>query len=209
MDGKPNTAKLPRREQNKSDKLRRIKAAARELFLSQSYEEATMREIARRADVGLGTLFSYASDKRDLLFLIYNDELQLATSAGFEHVDPGKSILANVVEAFSDYYRFFAEEPTFMRHVLREITFYSTGREAPRIQQGREMIIAGLAAMIVRAKDTGDITSKAGNRPIAEIIFAIYQAEVRLWLANDNPDPRQGLKALRAALKILIEGLRP
>ena len=73
---------LRQRERNKLDKLRRIKAAARELFLEQGYDNATTREIARRADVGLGTLFSYASDKRDLLFLIYNDMQEAADPHG-------------------------------------------------------------------------------------------------------------------------------
>src|SRR5262245_14993822 len=63
-----------RRERNKEDKLRRIKVAARTLFVAKGYDEATMREIARLADVGLGTLFLYAADKRDLLFLAFDDE---------------------------------------------------------------------------------------------------------------------------------------
>src|SRR5215472_18786691 len=77
------TPGLRPRERNKLDKLKRIKAAARELFLEQGYDSATTREIARRADVGLGTLFSYASDKRDLLFLIYNDMQEALTRTAF------------------------------------------------------------------------------------------------------------------------------
>ena len=34
-----------------------------------------MRQIAKRAHVGLGTLFNYAEDERDLVFLIFNEEL--------------------------------------------------------------------------------------------------------------------------------------
>ena len=83
-----NPASLRQRERNKLDKLRRIKAAARELFLEQGYDNATTREIARRADVGLGTLFSYASDKRDLLFLIYNDMQEALTRRPFRRAGP-------------------------------------------------------------------------------------------------------------------------
>jgi AcrR family transcriptional regulator len=79
---------LRQRERNKLDKLRRIKAAARELFREQGYDNATTREIARRADVGLGTLFSYASDKRDLLFLIYNDMQEALTRMAFRRAAP-------------------------------------------------------------------------------------------------------------------------
>src|SRR6476660_10590342 len=95
------------RERHKVDKLKRIKAAARELFLEQGYDSATTREIARRADVGLGTLFSYASDKRDLLFLIYNDMQEALTRTAFSQRRSNRTFLAQVVASFGVYYRFF------------------------------------------------------------------------------------------------------
>ena len=55
-------------------KLRRIKDAARELFIAKGFDDTTTREIAQRASVGIGTLFIYADNKRDLLFLVANDE---------------------------------------------------------------------------------------------------------------------------------------
>ena len=56
------------RARNKLDKLRRIKEAAQSLFIAKGFDDTTMREIAVRAGVGLGTIFLYAKDKRDLLF---------------------------------------------------------------------------------------------------------------------------------------------
>src|SRR6478752_5380918 len=105
---------LRQRERNKLDKLRRIKA--RELFLEQGYDNATTREIARRADVGLGTLFSYASDKRDLLFLIYNDLQDELTTAAFGRRTSSRTFLGQMMASFAVYYRFFAQEPEFMRY---------------------------------------------------------------------------------------------
>jgi len=66
------------RERNKADKLKRIREAATELFLEKGYDNTTTRAIAHRAGVGMGTVFVYAPTKRDLLFLIVNDDLQRA-----------------------------------------------------------------------------------------------------------------------------------
>ena len=66
-------AGMGRRERNKADKLRRIKEAAYRLFSEKGYDQTTTREISADAGVALGTIFTYASDKRDLLFLIFND----------------------------------------------------------------------------------------------------------------------------------------
>ena len=67
------SAQLGLRERNKLDKLRRIKKAARELFIARGFDDTTTREIAARAGVGMGTVFLYADNKRDLLFLTAND----------------------------------------------------------------------------------------------------------------------------------------
>ena len=55
------------REKNKIEKLQRIREAARELFVKKGFDETTTREIAVRAGVGIGTVFTYAENKRDLL----------------------------------------------------------------------------------------------------------------------------------------------
>jgi len=200
---------LRQRERNKLDKLRRIKAAARELFLEQGYDNATTREIARRADVGLGTLFSYASDKRDLLFLIYNDMQEALTRTAFSARRSNRTFLAQVMASFGVYYRFFAREPEFMRYVLRELTFYSSGRQSERFQTGREAIISGLEGLVREARKRRALRSSAKDRAIAQLMFGVYQAEIRRWLTGAHPKPARGLARLRAMLRIVVEGLRP
>jgi TetR/AcrR family transcriptional regulator len=205
-DGTPG---LRPRERNKLDKLNRIKAAARELFLEQGYDSATTREIARRAEVGLGTLFSYASDKRDLLFLIYNDLQDELTKGAFERRTSSKTFLGQLMASFAVYYRFFAQEPEFMRYVLRELTFYSRGRQSARFQAGREQIITGLEGFVREAREKRQLRPTAKDRVVAQLIFGVYQAEIRLWLSEKHPKPTAGLARLRAMLRIVIEGLRP
>ncbi|MEC7491046.1 MAG: TetR/AcrR family transcriptional regulator [Pseudomonadota bacterium] len=55
----------------KGDKLRRIKNSACDLFLERNYDQATTREIALRAGVAPGTLFTHLFDKCDVLSLIF------------------------------------------------------------------------------------------------------------------------------------------
>jgi AcrR family transcriptional regulator len=208
-NGNAQELELRPRERNKLDKLRRIKTAARELFLEQGYDNATTREIARRADVGLGTLFSYASDKRDLLFLIYNDIQEELTGRAFAVAPAERAFLRQVMASFAVYYRFFASEPEFMRYVLRELTFYSSGRQAERFQTGREAIISGLERLVRGAKQRRALRTRTGDRVIAQLMFGVYQAEIRRWLTMGTPKPAAGLARLRAMLRIVVEGLRP
>ena len=117
------------RERNKLDKFRRIKEAASELFIRKGYDDTTTREIAVRAGVGLGTIFVYAATKRDLLFLIVNDELQEVVEKAAAGVRPERPMLDNLLRIFQWHYRYFAQEPQLSRLALREMSFSTPGRK--------------------------------------------------------------------------------
>ena len=50
-----------------------------------------------RAGVGLGTIFLYAKDKRDLLFLTINEPLQHITQQAEGAVDPKAPLIENLL----------------------------------------------------------------------------------------------------------------
>lgn len=200
-----------RRARGKAEKLRRITQAARQLFIEKGYDDTTTREIARRAGVGLGTLFTYASDKRDLLFLIFNDELEAVIDAAFGGGRHPADLLDRLESIFRPFYVFFARQPELSRFMLRELTFYLDGREARRFQDDRERIIANLARLIDDAKAKRAIVSLEDSPLIARAIFAIYGAEIRRWLSTDSrrPNLAQGMASLRRMLGLLVAGLAP
>ena len=75
-----------RREQNRLDKQSRIHSAAAELFDCHGFAAVTTQQISDRADVGIGTLFRYASTKAELLLMVYNDRYRQAIESGRAHM---------------------------------------------------------------------------------------------------------------------------
>jgi AcrR family transcriptional regulator len=195
-----------RRERNKEDKLRRIRTAARALFLQKGYDDATLREIARRADVSVGTLFNYASDKRDLLFLVFNDE-QSILGPTMGAIQESGSLIDNVVAYFEPIYRLFAIEPEFSRYILRELTFYTAGTQAQKLLKDREILIRGIEKLIADSRKRGDVHSSEDDATIAQLLFGIFQAEIRRWLSDGAPKPTAGLRALKRMLAIAGSGI--
>jgi AcrR family transcriptional regulator len=195
------------RERKKQDRLQRIKNAARTLFVERGYDGTTIREIARVADLSAGTIFRYAEDKRDLLFLIFNDDHFSLTEAAFSDADEEASLLEQLVTVFGFYYRYFADQPMLARYVLREMTFYDTGEQAQKINQGRNNIFEGLDQIVVAARKAQKISSGEDDAMIVQLIFDIYQAESRRWLRQEEPELKNGLEVLERALKLLINGL--
>jgi len=56
---------LVRRRQNQ------IFEAARKLFSEKGYHTTTLRELSKEAGIGLGNMYSYIGNKKDILYLIY------------------------------------------------------------------------------------------------------------------------------------------
>lgn len=202
-------AALGQRERNKLDKLRRIKDAARELFVAKGFDDTTTREIAVRAGVGIGTVFVYAENKRDLLFLIVNEELEHIEHMAEAAVDEPASVLENLLRVARVHYKFFAQQPALSRLVLREMAFYETGAQAGRFQRTRERLIDLLGRIIATGMAQKTIASREDPRVVGWTVFAVFQVELRRWLSDDDPSLQQGLRTLERGLRLVITGLAP
>ena len=195
------------RERNRLDKLARIKSAARALFNELGFDRATTRAIAGRAHVGLGTLFNYADDKRDLVFLIFNDELDRVTDSAFAVVDPRQPLSEQLASAFGVFYREFAANPTLSRILLQELTFYSQGRLAGDFQRSKRRTIGFIEQLVTSAQREGRIRDAEDPSFTALSIFFLYAGAVRYWIAADRPNPAKGIDELRRMLEMHLRGL--
>ena len=200
-------AKPGLRERNRLDKLARIKSAARDLFNELGFDRATTRAIAERAHVGLGTLFNYADDKRDLVFLIFNDELDRITDSAFAEVDPRRPLRDQLVSAFGVFYREFAAIPTLSRILLQELTFYSRGRLAGNFQRSKRRTIGFIEQLVASAQRKGQVRTDEDPSFVALSIFFLYAGAVRYWIAAERPNPRKGIDELQRMLDMHLRSL--
>ncbi|MGY8631960.1 helix-turn-helix domain-containing protein [Bradyrhizobium sp. 14AA] len=209
MSRKPARPRKGRRELNKEDKLRRIMGAARTLFVTRGYDETSTREIARVAGVAQATLFLYARNKRDLLFLTVNDELELASHRAREAIGLDIPFLDNLTTSLGVVYEFFGKERELARLVLREMTFYEAGTQGKRFTETRSRMTSICREITKRAQERGEIGDVLEASRIASVVFAIFQIEVRQWLAAPPSPVANGLHQFRESLEILLQGLLP
>ena len=196
------------RERKKLETRERIRRAAAELFTQRGYGAATMRQIAARAHVGLGTLFNYAEDKRDLVFLIFNEELNAITDVALAAPRPGQSIVEKLLAVFRVHYGWLATKPALARILLQELTFYSSGKQAATFHSIRKRLMDGIAALISPAQKAGEVHRRKKPDVIARHIFFVYSASLRWWIAAPRPDPEKGVAELRRLLTLQFEGIR-
>jgi AcrR family transcriptional regulator len=197
------------RERNKLDKLRRIKEAASELFVRKGFDDTTTREIALRAGVGLGTIFVYAATKRDLLFLIVTDDFEELVERASRQVRPDHAMLESLLSVFREHYRYHARQPALSRLALREMIFYAAGSQAKEFLKAREHLMELIRDIVGTAIEQESIAPTEDAGLIAEVIFSIFQIEVRRWLSTDELNVKRGIAELRRQLLLLVNGLSP
>lgn len=166
-----------------------------------------MRDIAARSGVGFGTLFDYATNKRDLLFLIYNPELSSTLETSYERARAEGVYLDQVMKLFEGFYRLYHSEPSLARDLLRELNFYQNGAEAMKFMAQRGEFMGALETLTQRAQARGELVSNVSSQSIMRIMFAVFAWEVRRWIGSDPLDVEEGLSELRILIDIQVRGL--
>jgi len=198
-----------RRQRKKLETRERIRRAAASQFARHGYGAATMRQIARQAHVALGTLFNYAEDKRDLVFLIFNEELNAMTDVALAAPAAHQPLIDQLIAVFRVHYRWLGRKPDLARILLQELTFYSSGKQAATFHSIRKRLIDGVEALVRNAQSEKKIHSLESATLIARHIFFVYSASLRWWIATPQTNPEKGIADLRRLLSLQIRGLLP
>jgi AcrR family transcriptional regulator len=201
------------RERGKSEKERRIKEAAKAVFSDVGYDAATTREIARRAHVSIGTVFVYARDKRDLLFLVLNDELDPVAELAHRDLPEAKPVLDRLCALARPWYVYFADNLTLGRYAFREMTFYEPhsidfGEQCARYRVRMRRIESWHGQIIAKGKKRGELKFRGNAAVAGNLIYKIYLGEIRSWIHEAKPDVGQGVRSLRRKFAVVLDGLR-
>ncbi len=198
---------LGRRETKKRDNLRRIKAAAQECFVARGFDDVTMREIATRAGVGLGTLFRYAENKRDLLLLAVIEDVEAAVERGPLAISAHAPLIKNLMAVLGPLLAFFGnpDQPVISRLLLTEILFYEHGALARRFWQSRASMFETLGQCVEYAVRSREIEQPDDIARVVWVIHAIYHAELRHFV-SERLTTAAALKHLEQSLLLFMRG---
>ena len=199
-------AAVGRREHNKRAKLARIKAAARTLFARQGFEATTARQICERAQIGTGTLFLYVQDKRELLFLTFEEDARELFAEGRAAGAREPDLSGQLMAIFGRFIAYYARDRAHARALLQELFF----REHDPERMGRLTLEFGahVAELVVGAQGRGEIRADVSPALIAAALFAHYTYWILGWLGAALVSREDAEVGLRRALELQLDGLR-
>jgi len=203
----PSKSKPSRRERSKADKMRRILAAGEKLFSKQGFDGTTVQQIADEADVAVGTLFLYISDKSELLLRLFHDATDLELEQAVRRMKAGRKFLPAVRRFLEDLILPYEKDRELAKVFWREFLFHKGEVRAELDKQASE-ILRALAEVIAIAQKRGDIDQRVDPAVGALQLYAIFHATLAFHLADCLPDRSPSL-TLNALLQSAWLGLAP
>jgi AcrR family transcriptional regulator len=203
----PSKSKPSRRERSKADKMRRILAAGEKLFSKQGFDGTTVQQIADEADVAVGTLFLYISDKSELLLRLFHYTTDLELGQAVRRMKAGRKFLPAVRRFLEDLIRPYEKDRELAKVFWREFLFHKGEVRAELDKQASE-ILRALAEAIAIAQKRREINERVDPSVGALQLYAIFHATLAFHLADCLPGGSPSL-TLNALLQSAWLGMAP
>jgi AcrR family transcriptional regulator len=166
----------------------KVLAAAREAF-AEGGDSTALEEIARRAGVGIGTLYRHFPNRQALLEALYVDEVEqiCRSAAELNDTDPW--------EALSSWFERFIGYIATKQALVNELLNY-LDRDARLFAVCRTSLFEAGEPLLTRAQEAGVVRSDVGIAEVIQMVMGIAKVP--------TGDPAQTQQILRIAL----DGLR-
>lgn len=195
------------RERNKREKLERALKAARELFSRQGFEATTIRQIAERAGIGLGTLYSYVQNKHELLDQLFYEQWSQVEDAAYAALPEGAGLVDALLHVFGTMVDSYAQDLELSKTFVRETLFPTAGTPEERLE--RTMRVLGrLAGLVEQAQARGEVAQDVEPLAAATNLFGLYLLHLMGWFSGMGTR-EEFLERLRASLELQMRGLGP
>lgn len=206
---------LPRRERERLERRALMLSAARAVFAEKGYEQATLDEVAERAEFGKGTLYNYfEGGKEGILRALIDDVFDDVEHIIAAHVERDEPIQALFLALLTDLLAHFeANRDTFLL-VVKEVQrlMLSPENAVVRLVWERDArVMALITVPIQRAIDSGQLRPFPAEG-VARMLFGNTEGLMMHYHCQPGTKGREPFSPAQAAdfiTSILFEGLRP
>ena len=166
-------------------------AAAAELF-AEAGAAVPLEAVAKRAGVGIGTLYRHFPTREDLVVAAYQSEVEHLCEAADELL--GERAPDEALEAWMERFVGYIATKRGMSEVLGQVV--ADGSEVPT--QGRAQIVGAVGRLLEAGQAAGTIRSDLDAGDVMRAMSAI-------WMMSDTPGWVQQAHRVR---RLIMDGLR-
>lgn len=191
MESQPEPRVEGRRAQGKARLMKRIVAAAGELFLAHGYSVVTMEQIAAAAAVSKRTLYKYFPAREAVLAHLLEDELARDLAGLGLRFDLNAPFRANVSALLAESAAWCERHPDYLLPYIRyKFASFDPNAEADSPNDGGDMVQAW-ALLIAAAQQRGELDATHPSRQLAVYFHYMYFGALMRWISDRRLDLKQ------------------
>lgn len=195
-----------RQEREREAVSRAILDAARDLFVSEGYQQVSIRKIAERIEYSPAAIYSYFPSKDDIFFALAEEGFRMLVSSAPDcAAEP--DLLAAIRGAFWRVYEFSREHPEYFALMFVDRTVPRISKNWERFGFVREMR-AQVGATIQRAIDAGLFPRDTHPDVVFRILITAVHGAAVGRLCNRTLPGEDADALARDTLEATLTGLR-
>ncbi len=151
----------------------RLLRAASAAFIEHGADDASLEEIARRAGVGIGTLYRHFPTRQALLEAVYRDQVEILCARATEllgSAPPGEA-LVTWLRALVDF--------GSTKRSLTSALLATMNKDSELMFSCSSMMRQSAAALLTRAQEAGDVRPDANALDLLRLVHAVSMAVQR------------------------------
>ncbi|MCB2141084.1 TetR/AcrR family transcriptional regulator [bacterium] len=185
----------------KSEKADRIMESGLNVFAAKGYQNATIQEIAKSAEVSEGTIYEYFKNKEDLLFSTLDRQFQNNLDL-LEELFEIKTPLRKLKRFMRYHFTIYLTQPVFVKVFLFDAIynprFYSSNAYSPF-----KHYIESVYEILDEGKKDGSVRPEVNNRVFRNLFNGIFSHMALRWLSTEKGKKADKIEEINSAVSML------
>ncbi|MFC1532768.1 TetR family transcriptional regulator [Thermodesulfobacteriota bacterium] len=174
-------------QEQKVETRKKIINASVDIIIEKGIKNATMREIAKQAEIGDATIYNYFPTKESIIYGYYRDRLEvvierLKTVEGLNEYN----LQEQLQTFFETNLEIFLPDREFIQETFK-VVFFSIGQSYSHLKPIRTLFYDIVDDIFQAAIEVGEIREQVFGEIIYQLFWDYYIGLVTYWL-NDQSD---------------------
>lgn len=200
------------REKKKKSREERIFNSAIQLFNEKGFSETTMKEVAQRAELGVGTLYNYFSYKNDLLLEIMEKKLDQMIKGSQNLIIKEIPIHKNAYEVLTEFIKYYLNYFFILNREIWSEAFIAIFSSKSYVERGMHMdmkIISQLQNLLKKLNQKQMIAGDLDLESIAHIIYSALTFQFISFVTFSEMEKEDLYKSIEKQIEIIYRGIKP
>lgn len=196
------------REKKKKQTKAAILDAALYLFTKKGYENTSIDELASKAGIGKGTVYSYFKTKSEIFLAFCEEQLQFVYKELAEKSNPEAPLKDQLLTMFIGEFQFISRNKEFGRILMRE-TVFPKDLTVDRSSEIDNKYIDLLVPMFKKAQQKGELRTDLELILVTGHFYALYIMTVSGWYMGRLFTEEDVYMVLESLFEQALQGLKP